>query len=215
MPDMQTLTIYLTAAFVLAVTPGPGIFYVLTRSIKGGYGEGYASALGTTVGGFGHVIAAALGLSAVLATSAVAFNIIKYAGAAYLIYLGIKTILSKDDHALSDIEADTNPNRRQWWQAFYQGITTEVLNPKTALFFLAFIPQFIDPTQSVVSQFLLLGTISVAMNTAADIVVVTLAGPIADRLKRSARLRTFQRRATGIGLIGLGVYVAAIGTNKT
>lgn len=212
MPDVQTLGVYFTAALVLAITPGPGIFYVLTRSIRGGRSEGYASAFGTAIGGSLHVMAAALGLSAVLATSAVAFNLIKYLGAAYLIYLGIKTILSKEMIFAPEAgaaEADMKPDR-----AMVQGIITEVLNPKTALFFLAFIPQFIDPAGPVVLQFLVLGGISVCLNTSADLVVATLAGPIATQLKQRASLRRVQRMLTGGGLIALGAYVATAGAEQ-
>lgn len=212
MIDIQTFGIYFTAAFILAITPGPGIFYVLTRSIKGGRGEGYASSVGTAIGGFFHVLAAALGLSAFLATSAVAFNLVKYLGAAYLIYLGLKTILSKDDDLQLD---DSSAQSARGNGALRQGIVTEVLNPKTALFFLAFIPQFINPEGSVVLQFIALGSISVFLNTTADIIVATLAGPIATQLKKRATLRTAQRLFTGSGLIALGVYVAVAGEEQT
>jgi threonine/homoserine/homoserine lactone efflux protein len=203
MPDIATFALYLSAAFVLAITPGPGIFYVLTRSLKGGRREGYASAFGTAVGGLFHVVAAALGLSAILATSAIAFNIVKYVGAAYLIYLGIRTLLSKDE-AL-DVESATHSKNNR---AFYQGIVTEVLNPKTALFFLAFIPQFINPASAVVPQVMLLGCISVFLNTSVDVVVATMAGPIGSQLKRRAGLRKAQRMFSGGSLIALGTYVA-------
>ncbi|MEL7236850.1 MAG: LysE family translocator, partial [Chloroflexota bacterium] len=194
------------AAFVLAVTPGPGILYVLTRSLRGGRGEGYASAFGTTIGGMFHVIAAAAGLSAVLATSAVAFTVVKYAGAAYLIYLGVKTIMAPDH-----VEADDTDIESTDGGALRQGIVTELLNPKTALFFLAFIPQFINPESVIFTQFIIFGSISVLMNTTADIVVATLAGPIGYQLKTRRALRTGQRMFTGTGLIALGVYVAVAG----
>ena len=155
MPTATSFGLFLAAALVLAITPGPGIFYILTRSLKGGRREGIASSFGTAVGGLGHVVAAALGLSAMLATSAIAFSIVKYVGAAYLIYLGIRTLLSKEELNLNTSFVRTHARR-----AFYQGITTEVFNPKTALFFLAFIPQFGDPQGVVLLQFVLLGCIS-------------------------------------------------------
>lgn len=209
--DFQTFTLYFTAAFILAITPGPGMFYVLTRSIKGGQREGYASSFGTAIGGLFHVFAAALGLSAILATSALAFNLIKYLGAAYLVFLGIR-MLMKEEHL--DLEADmtTTHNYRR---AIRQGIVTEVLNPKTALFFLAFIPQFIDPTGSVVLQFIALGSLSVFLNTSADLVVATLAGPISSQLRRRASLRRAQRILSGSGLIALGAYVAFSGSEAS
>lgn len=203
MPDLTVLSLYFAAAFVLAVTPGPGMLYVLTRSVRGGRGEGYASSLGTAVGGLSHVIAAAFGISAVLAASADAYNVVKYAGAAYMIYLGIRTLLAKDEAFVI-----TGAHETRHHQAFYQGIVTEVLNPKTALFFLAFIPQFVDTTRPVVEQFILLGCISVALNTSVDLIVATLAGPIGTQLQRRARLRRAQRIFTGSTLIALGAVVA-------
>jgi len=206
MPDSTSFMLFLGAALLLAITPGPGIFYVLTRSLKGGRGEGYASSFGTAIGGFFHVIAAALGLSAILSTSALAFTLIKYAGAGYLIYLGIRTFLAPDDIPTEDIEPSSN-----FRQVLNQGILTEALNPKTAIFFLAFIPQFINPEGAIVLQFILLGSISVFLNTSADIVVATLAGPIGAQLKKRANLRKAQRWFTGTSLIALGAYVALSG----
>lgn len=203
MPDSTTFGIYLLAAFILAVTPGPGIFYVLTRSIKGGRGEGVASTFGTAVGGLFHIIAAALGLSAILATSAVAFGLVKYAGAAYLVYLGIHTLLKKEEATI--VAATPTTNSRH---AFRQGVITEALNPKTALFFLAFIPQFINPAGPVVGQFIFLGSISVLFNSAADLVVAFLAGPLGKWLMETPRLRLGQRLFSGCALIALGTYVA-------
>lgn len=205
MLDITLFGLFLTAALLLAITPGPGIFYVLTRSLKGGRAEGLASSFGTAVGGFVHVIAAAFGLSALLGTSLIAFTVVKWAGALYLIYLGIRTLSNKGDIALNtDASSSTSRN------AFRQGIITEVLNPKTALFFLAFVPQFINPQGNVILQFVLLGSISVALNTSADIVVALLAGPIGHWLRTSPKFQRRQRLFTGWSLIGLGAYVAVV-----
>ena len=201
--------LFLSAALLLAITPGPGIFYVMTRTLKGGKGEGLASALGTAVGGMGHVVAAALGLSVILTTSAVAFNLVKYVGAAYLIYLGVKTLLSHDE--LPDAAAVTVTGAQR---AFRQGIVVELLNPKTALFFLAFIPQFVDPNGLLFAQFILLGMTSVLLNTTVDLIVATLAGPIGEHLQASRGLRRGQRICTGGGLIALGAYVALTGDHR-
>ena len=176
------------------------------HSIKGGRREGYASAAGTAVGGIFHVVAAALGISALLAASAEAFTVVKWVGAAYLIYLGVRALLSKDQA----VDLDTS-ERRETKRAFYQGITTEILNPKTALFFLAFIPQFVNPRGAVVLEFILLGCISVFLNTSMDIIVATLAGPIGTQLRRRPRLRRGQRLFSGVSLIALGAYVAFSG----
>jgi threonine/homoserine/homoserine lactone efflux protein len=195
--------LFLGAATLLAIAPGPGMLYVLARSLAGGRREGVLSAAGTFAGGLVHVVAAATGLSIVLATSATAFALVKYAGAGYLIYLGIRMMLSARtdaDPELSVVQARRNP--------LWQGIATEVLNPKTAIFFLAFIPQFVNRSGGTFRQFLILGTISVSLNTCADLVVILLASPIGARLRSSATLRRRQRSATGLALIGLGAYVA-------
>lgn len=200
--DAHRLLLFLAAALLLAITPGPGIFYVLARSLAGGKREGILSSLGTFVGGLFHVFAAALGLSAILAASAVAFHTVKYAGAAYLVWLGIRMIRTRN--AEMTVEA-ASPSKR----AFRQGILTEVLNPKTALFFLSFIPQFVAPAHGhLFFQFALLGAISVGLNTAADLVVVGMASPLERKLKNSLRFRRRQRTASGIGMIGLGAYLA-------
>jgi len=179
---------------------------VLARSLAGGKREGIQSSLGTFVGGLFHVVAAALGISAILAASAVAFHTVKYAGAAYLVWLGVRMIRTRN----AELEVATNAPSRG---AFRQGILTEALNPKTALFFLSFIPQFIAPAAGhVFLQFLMLGTISVVLNTTADLVVVLMATPLERKLKNSAKLRRRQRVASGLGMIGLGAYVALADT---
>jgi threonine/homoserine/homoserine lactone efflux protein len=176
MIDHAHLLIFLTAALLLAIAPGPGMLYVLARSLAGGRREGLLSALGTFAGGMVHVVAAAAGISIILARSAVAFSAVKYLGGAYLCFLGVRMILqarndatSNDQLAMATIEKARNP--------FWQGVLTEVLNPKTALFFLSFIPQFVNRSSGhVFLQFVLLGTFSVTLNTTADIVVTLLAG---------------------------------------
>ena len=197
--------IFLSAAVVLAVTPGPGIFYVLTRSLKGGRAEGYLSSLGTALGGLFHVFAAALGVSVLLASSAVAFSLVKYLGAGYLVYLGMRALLESRKPLLDTARTYTHQTLRR---IFWQGVTVEALNPKTALFFLAFIPQFINLEANVFLQFALLGSLSVTLNTCADLVIASLAGPIGRALARRPGLQNGQRLATGLGLIGLGAYVA-------
>jgi threonine/homoserine/homoserine lactone efflux protein len=202
MLDAHRFFIFLVAALILAATPGPGIFYVLARTLAGGRREGILSSLGTFAGGMFHVLAAAIGISTILAASAVAFHTVKYAGAAYLIFLGIRMIRTCN----AELPAETFASSHH---AFGQGIVTEVLNPKTALFFLSFIPQFISPQLGhIFLQFLILGTVSVALNTSADLLVVSLAARIASKLKSSATFHRRQRIASGFGMIGLGAYVA-------
>jgi len=202
--DPHPFLLFLTAATLLAVAPGPGMLYVLSRTLAGGRREGILSSLGTFFGGLVHVIAAATGLSLILATSAIAFSLVKYLGAAYLIYLGVRMILRASRE--EKVELPSTPAPRS---PFWQGIATEALNPKTALFFLAFIPQFVNRNAGgVFWQFILLGAISVTLNTTCDLLVTLLAAPIGARLRASAKLRRRQRTATGLTLIGLGAYVA-------
>jgi len=206
MIDAHRFSLFLGAATLLAVAPGPGMLYVLARTLAGGRREGVLSCLGTFLGGLTHVMAAATGLSLVLATSATAFAVVKYAGAAYLIYLGIRMVVGAHENQEGDIEIPAGQVPRN---PFWQGIATEVLNPKTAIFFLAFIPQFVDRASGrVFWQFLLLGTISVALNTSCDLIVTFMAAPIGARLRSSAVLSRRQRAATGLTLIGLGAFVA-------
>jgi threonine/homoserine/homoserine lactone efflux protein len=202
--DSARFFVFLGAALLLAAAPGPGMLYVLARSLAGGRREGFLSALGTFLGGMVHVFAAAAGISIILAKSAAAFATVKYVGAAYLCFLGVRMIVEarKDEAtALTLLPRGRSP--------FWQGVMTEVLNPKTALFFLSFIPQFVDPAHGhVFTQFILLGTISVTLNTTADIVVTLLAGPLGQRIRESARFRRRQRTLAGAVMIGLGSYLA-------
>jgi threonine/homoserine/homoserine lactone efflux protein len=209
--DSTHLFLFLTAAALLAIAPGPGMLYVLARSLAGGKREGVLSALGTFLGGMVHVFAAALGVSIILAKSAAAFATVKYVGAAYLCFLGVRMILdarrqpTQQDAVPPDIQQGAKPARSPLWQ----GVATEVLNPKTALFFLSFIPQFVSRGSGhVFLQFLALGTISVLMNTTADLIVIALAGPLGERIRSSVTFRRRQRTVTGAIMIGLGTYLA-------
>ena len=199
--------LFLTAAVVLAVAPGPGMLYVLARSLAGGKREGVLSAFGTFLGGMVHVFAAALGISIILARSAAAFATVKYVGAAYLCFLGVSMILDahKETSGSDLIPQDVKVARNPLWQ----GVATEVLNPKTALFFLSFIPQFVvRGSGHVFLQFVTLGTVSVVLNTTADLIVIALAGPLGERIRSSATFRRRQRTVTGTIMIGLGTYLA-------
>ena len=202
--DSTRFVLFLTAALLLAIAPGPGMLYVLARSLAGGKREGVLSAIGTFAGGMVHVLAAALGVSIILAKSAVAFAAVKYIGAAYLCFLGVRMILDAR-RKNSEIQQPLKPARNPLWQ----GAATEVLNPKTALFFLSFIPQFVNRTSGhVFLQFVTLGTISVVMNTTADLIVIALAGPLGEKIRKSASFRRRQRTMTGAIMIGLGTYLA-------
>ena len=197
---------FLLTAIVLAITPGPGIAYVVARTVAGGRREGLASCLGTGIGGLLHVAAAALGLSLLVAQSATAFGLVKYLGAAYLVYLGIRLLLRQDPPpAIGAVGAVAAQGARR---ALVEGIAVEALNVKTALFFLAFLPQFTTPAEPLVPQLVLLGSICVALNTLVDVVAVLGAA----RLLRSGPARAARARlltrASGVTMLGLGGFLA-------
>lgn len=199
----MTLLAFLIAAVVLAITPGPGIAYVVARTVAGGRSEGLASCFGTGLGGLLHVLAAALGLSLLVAQSAIAFNAVKYIGAAYLMYLGVRLLLRKEQVFTANPVVAQGVRR-----ALFEGVAVEALNVKTALFFLAFLPQFVTSSEPLVPQLVLLGSVCVALNTLVDVIAVFAA----DRLLKSgvaraarARLMT---RLSGATMLGLGAYLA-------
>jgi threonine/homoserine/homoserine lactone efflux protein len=194
---------FLIAAVVLAFTPGPGIAYVVARTVAGGRSEGLASCFGTGIGGMLHVLAAALGLSLIIAQSAVVFSLVKYLGAAYLIYLGIRLLLRKDPELAVKPVAPQGARR-----ALAEGIVVEALNVKTALFFLAFLPQFVSPGDALVPQLVRLGSICVVLNTLVDVIAVVAAHRLLKSgAARAARARLLTR-VSGVTMLGLGTYLA-------
>ena len=199
----MSLFAFCMAAAVLALTPGPGMAYVVARTVAGGRQEGLASCLGTGLGGMLHVLAAALGLSALLAQSALAFSLLKYVGAAYLVFLGVRLLMQKTP------EGDSAPVSPQGAQrAFAEGILVEALNVKTALFFLAFLPQFTTPARPLLQQLVLLGSICVALNTLVDVMAVLGAQRLLKSgLGRTTRAR-LMTRASGLTMIVLGAWLA-------
>jgi threonine/homoserine/homoserine lactone efflux protein len=200
----MSFTAFLLAALVLAITPGPGIAYVVARTVAGGRTEGLASCVGTAIGGLVHVLAAAAGLSLIIAQSATAFSVIKYLGAAYLVYLGIKILRSKPPD-LSESEALAALGARR---ALRDGMVVEALNVKTAMFFLAFLPQFVNSAELILPQVMLLGSICVLLNTLADVLAVFAADRLLDTgLAHAARARLMMS-VSGITMIGLGVLLA-------
>ncbi len=206
--DPTQLALYVAAAFLLAVTPGPGIFYVAARTLAGGRAEGVASSFGTGLGGMVHVLAGSLGVSAIVLASAELFTALKLIGAAYLVWLGVRTFQSarRDVIALDagSVAPPVGPGR-----AFREGVLVEALNPKTAAFFLAFIPQFVDPGVGYVAlQFVVLGFISVALNTAADVVVAFAASRIREGAAARPMVIRRLREASGGAMIALGVGLA-------
>ena len=203
--DLATLALFIATALAIAISPGPGIFYVAARTLAGGRSEGLASSFGTGLGGLVHVAAGAIGVSALVMASAEAFTVLKLAGAVYLVWLGIKAI--REARRPFEATSVTTGTAR----AFREGIVVEALNPKTAAFFLAFLPQFVDPAAAPVwLQFLLLGLISVTLNTAVDVVVALLASRARSiAVGRPALLRRLRTAAGGaIAALGLALLFA-------
>ena len=194
---------FLIAAFVLAITPGPGIAYVVARTVSGGRKEGLASCIGTGTGGLIHVMASALGVSLIIAQSAFAFSFVKYVGAAYLFYLGFRMLFSKNA-ALMVGEISPQGARR----AFLEGIAVEALNVKTALFFLAFLPQFTNPIEPLMPQLVLLGSICVVLNTLVDVLAVLGANRLLTASAKRAQRERMMVKTSGITMLGLGTYLA-------
>lgn len=209
MPELTQLSLYLAAAFVLAVTPGPGIFYVAARTLAGGRAEGVASSFGTGLGGMVHVLAGSLGVSAIVLTSAELFTALKLIGAAYLVWLGIRTIQTARQEASAGLEGGAAAPPIGPRRAFREGVLVEALNPKTAAFFLAFVPQFVDPTGGQVAlQFVVLGFMSVALNTLTDVVVAIAASGIRDGATARPALIRRLRLASGAAMVALGIGLA-------
>ena len=199
----MSLIPFLIAAVVLAITPGPGMAYVIARTVAGGRSEGLASCLGTGLGGMLHVLAAALGLSLIIAQSALAFNVLKYIGVAYLVYLGIRMLMRKDQPMAVEAVASQGARR-----ALTEGILVEALNVKTALFFLAFLPQFISSGEPLVPQLVLLGSVCVVINTLVDVFAVFAAHRLLKSgAARAARAR-LMTRISGFTMLGLGAFLA-------
>lgn len=203
--ELGNLALFFAAALAIAVSPGPGLLYVAARTLAGGRTEGLASSFGTSVGGLVHVAAGAIGVSAVILASAEAFTVLKLGGAAYLVWLGVKTF--RESGIAVDVRVEATGARR----AFREGIVVEALNPKTAAFFLAFLPQFVDPAAGQVwLQFVLLGLVSVTLNTAADVVVSVLAGRARSAAIARPTLLRRLRQGSGllIGSLGLSLLFA-------
>lgn len=202
--DLASVALFFLAALAIALSPGPGIFYVAARTLAGGRDEGLASSLGTGLGGLVHVAAGAVGVSALVLASAEAFALLKIAGAIYLIWLGIRMIRQAGHQA--QIAAGMHAVPTGVRRAFSEGILVEALNPKTAAFFLAFLPQFVDPAAGPVwLQFLLLGLVSVVLNTAVDVVVALMASRARSMAVARPSLLRRLRQGAGLGIASLGL----------
>ncbi len=205
----DSLPLFLAAALLLAVTPGPGLFYVAARTLAGGRAEGIASSLGTAIGGMAHVLAGSLGVSALVLASAELFTALKLAGALYLVWLGWRAIRTARAEALPGTPAAPMTSLGGPRRALREGVVVEALNPKTAAFFLAFIPQFVDPAAGHAGvQFVVLGTVSVLLNTLADVAVALAAGRLRDGAAARPTLVRRLREASGAAMIALGLGLA-------
>jgi threonine/homoserine/homoserine lactone efflux protein len=209
LPEWSSLGFFAIAALVLLLTPGPAVLYIVTRSIDQGRRAGLVSVLGVHVGTLAHIFAAAAGLSALLAASATAFSVVKYLGAAYLIYIGVRRLLDRTSIAMG-----TDPRPKRLRRAFLDGVIVNVLNPKTALFFLAFLPQFVTVSRGHIgAQILCLGVVFVLLGAITDSAYALTAGSAAQWLRGSPRFLASERWISGSLYIGLGV-VAAMSSNR-
>ena len=212
MPAPHTVALFAAAALALLLIPGPAVLYIVTRSVTQGRRAGFVSVLGIHAGTLVHVAAAALGVSAVLARSSTAFHAVKYAGAAYLVFLGIRRLLTRVPDEASAGALEIVPNR----QLFVNGAVVNILNPKTALFFLAFLPQFVDPARGSVSlQVVVLGALFVGIGLCSDSTYALLASRFGTWLRTSRSFRHGQRYVAGGIYVGLGVTAALAGAKTT
>ncbi|KUO53023.1 MAG: hypothetical protein APF76_12655 [Desulfitibacter sp. BRH_c19] len=205
MPDITTLILFAGASLILLITPGPSIIYIITQSIEKGRSAGITAVLGVELGSFIHVIAAAFGISALLMASATAFNIIKFIGAGYLIYLGLCKLLKHE--MLEDNDNGIKNNKLS--SVFYKAILVNLLNPKTALFFLAFLPQFVDVSKgTATTQIMFLGLVFIMLAISTDTLFALLAGSTGKLLKKKTSFLNAQRYITGSIYLALGVATA-------
>ncbi len=210
MPDPAMLTVFVLAAFVLLITPGPAVIYVVARSLDQGVVAGLISTLAMAAGSLVHVAAAALGLSALLLESALAFQVVKYLGAAYLIYLGIRRLLRS-----GTTPAPAAGVPRALPKVFREGVLVSLLNPKSALFFVAFLPQFVVVEAGAVArQIVVLGLVYVGMGIVSDGLWALGAGRAAHWVRRSRLLEPLQRYVTGTVYVGLGLATACAGERR-
>jgi len=209
MPDLSSITLFIAAASVLLIVPGPAVIYIVNRSLDQGKLAGIISVLGIGTGTLIHITAAVLGISAILASSVIAFNILKYAGALYLIYLGIQKFLSKDEPLF-----DNRYTKIKFSKIFYQGVIVNLLNPKTALFFFAFLPQFVNPKENVTLQILILGFLLILMGLISDGMYALLAGYLGSWIKKRIQLLRAQKYVSGTIYFALGITAVFSGSNK-
>lgn len=210
MPALSTVSLFLLASLGLLLVPGPAVLYITARSAAQGRRAGLASVGGVELASFTHAVAASIGLSALLLTSALAFSVVKYVGAAYLIYLGVRVLLARDMD-----QAVPAPAPRRLSRLFTQGFLVNLLNPKTALWFYAFLPQFVDPARGAVpEQIMLFGVLFVVLAACTDSCYALLGATVGRWLASKARVKRGQRYVTGGLYIALGLSAAVAGSEK-
>jgi len=215
MLELSRLPVFLLASLILLLTPGPAVLYIVARSLDQGRLAGLVSVLSVEIGNSFHVIAAALGVSALLMSSALAFSVVKYLGAAYLVYLGLRKLFSSAGAQPAEAQPTVTVERQRLRHIFSQGVVVATLNPKTALFFLAFLPQFVDRSRgSVAGQMLALGCMFVAMAIVSDGLYALLAGSVGQWLKGTRTFLWAERYVAGSIYIGLGVTAALADAGK-
>ena len=207
LPPWPLLSAFLIASLVLAVTPGPGVFYIVTRSLSQGRNAGLASVVGVAAGNLANAMGAAIGLAALFAVSSLAFMVVKYAGAAYLIYLGVQALRASHSSMASPSLAPTSLRR-----IFRDGFLVALLNPKTAVFFAAFLPQFMSASVPAMPQSMALGVLFVSIAVMTDTAYVLAASIVAPLLSRARGVSTAGRYMSGSALIGLGLLTAFSGS---
>lgn len=211
MPEPNVLGLFCLAALALLVVPGPSVLYIVTRSMDQGRMAGLTSVLGIHTGTLVHIAAAAAGISALLISSAVAFNVVRFAGAAYLIYIGLKRLFGREEPI--GVEQGSP---RKLSRIYYQGVVVNVLNPKTALFFFAFLPQFVDPSKGAAwLQIVFLGLVFIAVGIVSDGTYALAASTLAGKLRTSRHFHRFQRYFAGGTLVALGVTAALSGSRAS
>ncbi len=205
----EKLTLFIVSSLALLVVPGPAVLYIVTRSLAQGRTAGLASMAGVNAGALTHTVAAALGLSAILVSSALVFNVVKFAGAAYLIYLGVRQFFTKGAFETLELKQES------LWRIFSQGYLVSIFNPKLALFFFAFLPQFVDSSQgNVTVQMLMLGLLFVMLAALSDGMYALLSSQLGRWLQKNPRFANRQKYVTGSVYVGLGVTAALTGNHK-
>jgi threonine/homoserine/homoserine lactone efflux protein len=208
-PDASTLALFVAAALALLLVPGPAVLYIVARSVEQGRAAGLVSVVGVHLGSLVHIAAAAIGLSSLLVSSALAFNVVKYLGAAYLVFLGVRALLNRAEP--EEVEVRPAPLRK----LLRQGAVVNILNPKTALFFLAFLPQFVDPDAGYAAvQIIFFGLVFVALGFVTDGLYALVAGTAGNWLRSSRAYLAMQRYVSGTVFIGLGLAAALSGSRQ-